>query len=528
MDITTTLGYPVHMEQPTFKPLVMIILDGIGIAPSSQGNAVTTANPPYLQKAWDSYPHTYLQASQQYVGLPPGIKGNSEVGHMNLGSGRVVFQELPRIDRAIEKNTFSSNQVLVKAFEHAKQNNSRLHAAVCWSDAGVHGTIAHLEALLDMAAKLEFKQQLIIHAFTDGRDSPPKSAEQYFNRISEKIKQTGVGVIGTMMGRYYAMDRNESWDRIEKAYNALTSGQGITVNSWQEGLNQAYARNEIDEFIQPTVIANTDSTVKPNDAFILLNFRADRAVELTSAFLLPEFSYFKRSSVPANLYYVGMTEYAKGIPQNVAFPKENINLPFGRIISEAGMRQLRIAESEKFPHVTYFFNGGRSIKFDGEDRIEIPSPAVATYDMKPEMSAEEVTRVLLEKLSLRIYDFILVNFANGDMVGHTGVLEAGVKAISVVDSCVEKIVTEVNSVGGVAILTADHGNAEEMINQQTGEIDTEHSINPVPFIIVPPKALTTNLKLPSGVLADVSTTALSLLGLNKPSELSGENLFFQP
>ncbi|MBN2100427.1 2,3-bisphosphoglycerate-independent phosphoglycerate mutase [Candidatus Dojkabacteria bacterium] len=506
--------------------VVLLILDGVGIAPNTTGNAVTKAPTPFLEKAWSSYPHTYLQASEEYVGLPPGVKGNSEVGHMNLGSGRVVYQDLPRINRSIQKGQFFQNQEFLEAINHANENKSKLHVAVCLSDGEVHGSINHLEAFIKTLSLHNFQQPVIVHAFTDGRDTPPKSAATYLKRTQEFLKKYKIGTIGTIGGRYYGMDRNQVWERIQKAYDLFTEGKGLEANTWQEALDQAYQRGETDEFIQPTQITSTSTpiTIENNDAFVFLNFRSDRAVELTYAFIAPEFTYFKREKVPQNLFFVGMTQYAKGIPQHIAFPKENISLPLGRIIAEDGRRQLRIAESEKFPHVTYFFNGGRSIKFQAEDRVEVPSPDVATYDLKPEMSLPEVTRILLEKISLRIYNFILVNLANGDMVGHTGVFDAGLKAMQTVDKSVQHIVKATHSLGGTAIITADHGNIEEMTNLKTGETDTEHSINPVPFILATPKRITTREMLESGALSDVTPTILDIMGINKPEQITGKSL----
>ncbi len=520
-------------DENKFRPLVLIILDGVGIAPATEGNAVTKAPTPFLEKIWDAYPHTSLQASQQHVGLPPGVKGNSEVGHTNLGAGRIIYQPLPRIDKAIQTGTFYRNRSLLKAFKHAKDHKSKLHAAVCFSDAGTHGTIAHLEALMELAVKEEFKQPLVIHAFTDGRDAPPTSASQYFERIDRAIEKhnsqakTRIGY-GTIMGRYYAMDRNETWDRTQKAYDALTQGKTEEVKNWQDALDITYKREETDEFIKPFIVKNDefDSTIQDKDSFIFLNFRADRALQLTSALIQPkdEFDKFPREKIIDKLFFVGMTEYAKDFPSHVAFPKENLTMPFGRIIAEHGLRQLRIAESEKFPHVTYFFNGGRSIKFDGEDRIEVPSPSVATYDEKPEMSLFEVTEIVLEKIALKIYDFILINFANGDMVGHTGSLEASIKAMQAVDKCAEIITQATKSVGGACIITADHGNVEELLNLETGDMDTEHSINKVPFVFLPPARLTTKQVLQTGILGDVAPTMLGMMGVDRPSEMTGKNL----
>lgn len=513
------------MNQTYFSPIVLIVMDGVGMAPISRGNAVTKARTPFLESAWDTFPHTYLQASQDYVGLPKGVKGNSEVGHMNLGSGRVVYQELPRINKAIETGSFNNNQEFINAINHTLQNNTKLHTAICFSDGGVHATIEHLKAFIQMLAMRNYSQELVIHAFTDGRDTPPQSAPKYFEQIQQVIDQFNLGRIGTITGRSIAMDRNEVWERIEQAYNLLTLGQGLQVDSWQKGLETAYAQGETDEFIKPTIINTaSDNTVADGDAFVFLNYRADRAVELTSTFTLDNFPYFNRQKVLQNLYFVGMSEYAKDIPGHVAFPSEDISLPLGRILEQSDKRQLRIAESEKFPHVTYFFNGGRSIKFGGEDRVEVPSPDVATYDLKPEMSLNEVTQILLNKLSLRIYDFVILNMANGDMVGHTGELEASIQAMQHVDQAARQIVQKVHSLGGCVIITADHGNVEEVINLQTGQIDTEHSLNPVPFIILPPKRITTKQRLRGGKLSDVGPTILNLMGLDKSDQMTGENL----
>ncbi len=514
------------MNQNFFNPLVLIVLDGVGIAQASKGNAVTRANTPFLESAWDTFPHTYLQASEKYVGLPDGVKGNSEVGHMNLGSGRIVFQELPRINKAIENGSFNTNQQFINAINHVQQTNGKLHVALCFSDGGVHATTNHLKAFISMLSQKNFQQPLIIHTFTDGRDTPPKSAQKYFNDIQQFINHNGIGLIGTVTGRSIAMDRNEVWERVERAYNLLTLGQGRNAASWQEALDTAYKREETDEFIEPTIIQNqTPVTVNDGDAFVFLNYRADRAIELTSAFTLQEFPYFNRQKFINNLYFVGMTEYAKELPPNVAFPSDDIALPLGRILSQNDKRQLRIAESEKFPHVTYFFNGGRAIKFGGEDRVEVPSPDVPTYDHKPEMSLPEVTQILLDKLALRIYDFVIINMANGDMVGHTGEVEASIKAMEYVDRATQQIVKQVHSLGGCAIITADHGNVEEVINLETGGIDTEHSINPVPLIVAPPKRISSQLRLSSGKLADVAPTILNLMGLNKSDQMTGNNLF---
>lgn len=514
------------MNLPTFKPVVLIVIDGVGIAPNSKGNAVKQANTPFLEAAWSSYPHTSLQASGDYVGLPSNIKGNSEVGHLNLGAGQIVYQDLPRINQAIQNNSFCKNREFLNAFRHAESNKSKIHVGLCFSKGSAHSSLTHLIAFLQCAKKEKVKVPVIIHAFTDGRDSPPKSAAIFFNQIDQVIHRLGVGSFGSLIGRYYAMDRNRQWDRTQKAYDALTKGTGDSAPNWKKALENAYKKGETDEFINPILIKSEgiDPTVNNGDSFIFLNYRADRAIQLTTAFIKPDFKEFERGEFQDNLYFVGMTPYGKQTPEHIAFPKELVDIPLGRQISQANKRQLRIAESEKFPHVTYFFNGGRSIKFDGEDRLEIKSPNVATYDQKPEMSLFELTDELVKKISSNIYDFILVNIANGDMVGHTGNIEAGKLAMEVVDKCVQKIVKAVNGFGGAVLITADHGNIEEMINLNTGQVDTEHSANPVPLIFIPPKSFTQKVALKSGILADISPTILKLMGLNKPGSMRRDSL----
>jgi 2,3-bisphosphoglycerate-independent phosphoglycerate mutase len=514
------------MILPIFKPVVLIILDGVGIAQNSKGNAVKQAKTPFLESAWSSYPHTNLQASGRSVGLPDGVKGNSEVGHLNIGGGQIVYQDLPRIDQSIAIGSFCNNTEFLNAFQHAKKHNSRIHVALCFSNGKVHSSIDHLKAFLHCAKENNVKQPVIINAFTDGRDSPPKSAAIFLNQIDQIMHKTGIGVYGSIIGRYFAMDRNQQWDRTRKAYNALTQGVGDKAMNWKTAIENAYKKGETDEFISPIIIQNpkVDPTVKDGDSFIFLNYRADRAIQIATAFVKPDFNHFERPQYLNNLYFLGMTPYAKGIPEHVAFQKNKIDIPLGRQISESGKRQLRIAESEKFPHVTYFFNGGRSIKFEGEDRVEVPSPKVATYDLQPEMSLFEVTEIITQKIALNIYDFILLNIANGDMVGHTGNLEAGVLAMEVVDRCTQKIAKAATAFGGAALITADHGNIEEMINLESQQIDTEHSYNPVPFIFVPPKNFTQKVTLSSGILADISPTILKLMGITKPSSMVRQSL----
>lgn len=503
------------------KRVMLIIMDGLGAAPNTKGNAVTIANPKNLSQLWDTYPHTYLLASSSAVGLPNGVKGNSEVGHLNIGAGTVVNQNLPRIDKAIEKGTFKTNNTLWDSLKHAIKNKSKIHLFGCLSDGSVHSHINHFKAVLDFYAYQNFSGEVIIHAFTDGRDTPTDKAKQFLGDISNHMQKIGIGRIGTIVGRYLAMDRNQTWDRTGQAYNLLTKNVGQTFNSYVEAVDWGYQQGKTDEFLPPMVINNGNNKIEENDVAIFLNFRADRALQLTETFLNPEFNKFETIKFK-NLFYASIVEYRKSYPNHVLFPKEYISMPIGKIVSEHGLRQLRIAESEKFPHVTYFFNGGTSIKYQGEDRIEIPSPAVATYDLKPEMSANELTTTLSDRIASDIYDFVVVNFANTDMVGHTGNIQASIKAVQVVDELVMQLVRKFTARGGSVIITADHGNIEELINLKTGDIDTEHSINPVPLIVVDPDR--TSRMLPYGALKDIAPTILDLMTLPQPAEMTGKSL----
>lgn len=501
--------------------ILLIILDGVGSAPKSPGNAVALANLKTLPQLWNTHPHTYLLASAQAVGLPKGIKGNSEVGHLNIGAGRVINQNLPRIDRYIEKGHIDTNNVLFESLRHSIQNGGNVHLLGCLSDGAVHSHINHLLAVLKFFAQNNFTGNVIIHAFTDGRDSSPNEAGKYFEIVEKQIAKLGVGSFGTIVGRYLAMDRNQTWDRTQQAYDLLTKLQGTKYGSWKEALDSAYSQGKTDEFIPPSVVSNGDVRIKEGDSVVFLNFRSDRALQLSEAFLLESFNHFPTIKF-SNLYFSSMVEYRKNFPKNILFPKEYINLPLGKIIAEAGHRQLRIAESEKYPHVTYFFNGGSSIRFQNEDRIEIPSPSVATYDLKPEMSTKEVVDSLVGRIRQNIYDFILLNLANGDMVGHTGNLEASIKAVETMDWAVETLVRQFTALGGTVIITSDHGNVEEVLDLKTGQIDTEHSINPVPLIIVGPN--TTIRGLPYGSLKDIAPTVLNLMKIPIPSEMTGRSL----
>jgi 2,3-bisphosphoglycerate-independent phosphoglycerate mutase len=540
--------------------VVLVVIDGWGIAAPGPGNAITQANTVNMDRFWASYPHTQLAAAGESVGLPRGEAGNTEVGHLNLGAGRIVYQDLTRINMAIADGSFFKNQVLLGAIEHAKKNNSKLHLMGLIGAGGVHSNIEHLYALIQLAARKNFKN-VYLHLFTDGRDSPPTAALSYIQQLKEVIKKEGVGQIATIMGRYWAMDRDLRWDRTKKAYFALTKGKGYLVKTAYEAIQNSYSQGKTDEFIEPSII--TDPSGKPlalitdNDAVVFFNFRIDRPRQLTKAFVAKEFvssslewdfdpflvkyekkhmpekkigvqtQLFDRGEALKNLYFVMMTKYGKPLVKDgakVAFPPEIVELPLGRVISEANLRQLRVAESEKERFVTFYFNGQQEIAFPGEERLIVPSPKVPTYDQKPEMSAREVTDGLLNKLKDGGYDFILVNFANPDMVGHTGNIGPAVKACEVVDECIGKIANYVLAYNGSLIITADHGNAEQMINPQTGQVHTEHTGNPVPFIVVSKNFLDQHLSLPAGILADVAPTVLKLLGITPPEAMTGRNL----
>ncbi len=542
------------------KFVVLVILDGWGIAPKSEGNAISIAKTPYMDRYWASYPHTQLQASGQAVGLPRGEDGNTETGHLNLGAGRIVYQELERINMSIADGSFFENKAILNAFAHATENNSNLHAMGLIGAGGVHSNIEHIFALIQLAKRKKFKN-LYLHLFTDGRDSPPTSARAYINKVNDVIKREGVGKIASIMGRYWAMDRDQRWDRTKRAYLALTKGAGNKVKTPDEAVEKSYSIGQTDEFIAPSLLCNDKdqpiSLISNNDACIFFNFRTDRPRQLTKAFVFKNFSeqsmikdydleqlqyeksikvkvnskkitQFQRGEALKNLYFATMTEYSKTITEQgakPAFPPEIIDTPLGAALSAGRARQLRITESEKERFVTYYFNGLRDKPYESEDRIIIPSPKVPTYDQKPEMSSLELTSKLLEKLNQDKYQFILVNFPNVDMVGHTGNIGATVKAAEIVDECVGKIASFVLAYeDGILLITADHGNAEEMINPHTGEIDTEHSNNHVPFIAVSRRFLGNPRTLQSGILADIATTIISIMGLEKPLVMTGRNL----
>jgi len=503
---------------------MLIILDGWGINSETNGNAVKLANTPNLDGLLKEYPHTQLACSGKAVGLPEGIMGNSEVGHLNIGAGRVVYQDLLRIDMAIQESDFSKNEKLNHVMSCVKEKNSSLHLMGLVSDGGVHSQLTHLFALLDMAK--EKNVSVHVHAILDGRDTPPHSGADYIKLLQEYMKKIEHGRISTICGRFYAMDRDTRWDRIEKAYRLYTLGEGIREDDPVKAVKNSYDRDETDEFVKPIAIGSkkgdTTGKITDNDGVIFFNFRADRAREITRAFTDNDFSFFKRDPMPKLCEYVCMTLYDEEFDLPVAFPPVHMEQIFGEVISEQGLRQLRIAETEKYAHVTYFFNGGEETPFENEDRCLIPSPReVATYDLKPEMSAFEVTHEVLARIQSNQYHLIVLNFANMDMVGHTGVLSAAIKAVEAVDECVGKIFTEVQSQGGILYITADHGNAEKMIADDEG-VHTAHTTHPVPFILVDDASR--NVKLRTGSLCDIAPTILQMMGIKQPGKMTGSSL----
>jgi 2,3-bisphosphoglycerate-independent phosphoglycerate mutase len=504
------------------KPVMLIVLDGWGIGKEYQGNAVYLANTPNFDKLMSRFPNTQLKASGLAVGLPEGQMGNSEVGHLNIGAGRVVYQELTKITKSIEDGDFFNKEEFLKAIENAKNNNSKLHLMGLVSDGGVHSHNTHLYALLELCAREKF-DRVYVHAFLDGRDVPPTIGKQHLSELQHKIDEIGVGKIATVSGRYYAMDRDRRWDRTKLAYEAMVLGKGkidenpieAVVKSYEEGIN--------DEFIVPTVIVEKGTpvaTIDDGDSIIFFNFRPDRARQITRAIVDEEFNGFEREK-KVETFFVTMTEYDKTIKNvHIAFKTEIPTNTLGEYISKLGLSQLRIAETEKYAHVTFFFNGGREVPFQNEDRVLIPSPKVATYDLKPEMSAFEVKDEVLNRLNQDKYDFIVLNFANPDMVGHTGKLEAAIKAVETVDTCLGEIVDLLLKKGGKALITADHGNAEMMIDERDNSPITSHTTNKVPLILVGE----TNVRLREGILADIAPTLLDMMGLEKPKEMTGETL----
>ena len=496
------------------RMVLLAILDGWGYREEREGNAISHANTPNYDEYMKKYPHSFLNASGEAVGLPDGQMGNSEVGHLNIGAGRIVYQESTRILKAIEDGSFFENEVLKEAMEKAR--NVTLHLMGLIGNGGVHARMEHLYALLKMA-KMYGVKDVMIHCFLDGRDTPPKSAIHHIEELEKKIEEMGVGKIASLVGRYYAMDRDKRWERTKKAYEMLVKGRRRLAKDAIEGIKIAYANGETDEFVMPTVIEGTER-IKDGDVVIFFNFRPDRGRQLTSAFVDSEFSYFPLE--PIHVHFVTMTRYDKKLRNPVAFENEDLKNTLGEILSKNGLKQLRIAETEKYAHVTYFFNGGREKPFEGEDRCLIPSPKVSTYDLKPEMSALEVTDEVIKRIESEKYDFIVLNYANPDMVGHTGVWEAAIRAVETVDKCIGKVVKKVMEKDGICIITADHGNVEEMLEK--GEPKTAHTTNPVPFILIGE-----SVGLRNGILGDIAPTILHLMGMEKPEEMTGKTLIVE-
>ena len=503
------------------KPVMLMILDGFGINPNEKGNAVAIANTPNIDKLKKTWPTTIIHTSGLDVGLPEGQMGNSEVGHTNIGAGRIVYQDLTRITKSIQDGDFFSIKEFSDAIDNCKKNNSNLHIMGLLSDGGVHSHIRHLIALLEFAKRKDF-ENVYVHCFMDGRDTPPTSGEGYIAKLEEKMKEKGVGKIATIEGRFYAMDRDKRWNRVKEAYDAMVNGVGEEATSAVGAIEASYQKEVFDEFIKPTVIRNGDNPVakiEDNDSVIFFNFRPDRAREITRTLVDKDFNEFETKKM--NLFFVCFTQYDETMPNvKIAFKPESLVNTFGEYISKHGLKQLRIAETEKYAHVTFFFNGGEEKEYEGEDRILVPSPKVETYDLKPEMSALEVTDKVVEAINSGKYDSIILNYANPDMVGHTGSLEAAVKAVETIDGCVGKVVEAIEKQNGVLIITADHGNAEQMIDYKTGEPQTAHTTNPVPLILVGLEGV----KLKEGKLADLAPTMLDIMGLEKPQEMTGESL----
>lgn len=494
--------------------MVLAILDGWGSGPAGPGNAIRLAQTPNLDALFGDYPHTELLCSGEAVGLLPGQMGDSNVGHLNIGAGRIVYQPLVRINQAIRADGLQSNPVLAELFQQA--DGHALHLLGLLSDGGVHSHSEHLFALLSLA-KAHGLQRVFVHAFLDGRDVPPQSALRYLADLEQRMQKMGVGQIASVMGRFYAMDRDKRWDRVEAAYRVLVLGQGATAPSAAAAVQQAYDQGITDEFVPPTVLL-PDGLLRPQDAVLIWNYRADRARELMHALTDPEFSGWQRGE-PLPIHLAGMMQYEVGYPMPFAIPAQDLSATLGEVVSQAGRRQLRVAETEKYAHVTFFLNGGREQPFAGEDRVLVPSPQVVTYDLQPEMSADQIMQELLPRLSE--YDLIVVNFANLDMVGHTGVLPAAIAAVETVDRCVGRLVTAVRALGGALVLTADHGNAEQMINPETGEPHTAHTGNPVPCLVLAPGV---DRLRSAGILADIAPTVLQLLQLPQPPAMTGRSL----
>ncbi|HLR42686.1 MAG TPA: 2,3-bisphosphoglycerate-independent phosphoglycerate mutase [Pseudogracilibacillus sp.] len=506
------------------KLAALIILDGFGLRDNEHGNAVAQAKTPNFDRYWNKYAHNTLTVSGEAVGLPEGQMGNSEVGHLNIGAGRIVFQSLTRINNAIRDGDFFDKDAFIRAVKQVKEKNSALHLFGLLSDGGVHSHIDHLYALLQIA-KEHGLEKVYVHGFLDGRDVGPQTALPYIEQAEERMYQLGIGKFATISGRYYAMDRDKRWERVQLAYDAICHGKGPKFNQASAAVENSYEEDVYDEFVLPSVIMDENEepvgSVEDNDAIIFFNFRPDRAIQLSQSFANADFAEFDRGEAPKNVYFVQMTEYSDTVSGDVAFATVDLTNTVGEVIANNNMKQLRIAETEKYPHVTYFLSGGREAEFPGEKRILINSPKVATYDLKPEMSAYEVTDALLTEIDTGEVNAIMLNFANPDMVGHSGMLEPTIKSIEVVDECLGKIVDKIIELGGTAIITADHGNADE-VTTDAGDPMTAHTTNPVPVIVTKDEITVRD----GGILADLAPTMLDLLEIEKPAEMTGETLIY--
>ncbi|MBN2605604.1 MAG: 2,3-bisphosphoglycerate-independent phosphoglycerate mutase [Bacilli bacterium] len=499
------------------KPVILIVMDGFGITEETKGNAVYMAKKPNLDILMQEYPMNYLRASGEEVGLPEGQMGNSEVGHLNLGAGRIVYQSLTRINAAIKDGSFFENPSYLNAMNNVKQHDSKLHIFGLLSDGGVHSHIKHIKAMLDMA-KNQGVKETYVHAFLDGRDVPPTSAVTYIEDLEAHMKEINYGKIASVHGRYYAMDRDKNWNRVQLAYDILVEAKGKHADTASDGVKASYEAGVEDEFVIPFNVV-TEGVVENNDSVIFANFRPDRAIEIGTAISNPTMSGLDYSNGPTDVYFVSTMSYSENVKGEIAFELQTLDNMYGDVISRAGLHQLRIAETEKYAHVTFFFDGGMDKEIKNSDRVLVNSPKVATYDLQPEMSAYQVTDKVLEAIAKNLYDTIILNFANCDMVGHTGVIPAAVKAVETVDECVGKVVDAILDKGGVAIITADHGNAEKMLDEN-GNIFTAHTVSKVPVIITKKDIEIRD----NGVLADVAPTMLALLGVEQPSEMTGKNL----
>src|SRR5690554_2256200 len=508
----------------TRKPTALIILDGWGHRDPAEDNAISNANTPYWDKLWQNQPKTLINTSGMFVGLPQGQMGNSEVGHMNLGAGRVVYQSLTRIDKDLEDGLFQKNEALCNAIDKAVANNKAVHIMGLLSPGGVHSHEDHMLAAAELAAARGAKE-VYIHAFLDGRDMPPRSARPSLEKAAARMKSLGVGRVATIVGRYFAMDRDNRWDRVEAAYNAMTLGEAeFTCDDPVTALDQAYERGENDEFVKATHVradCQPEGTINDGDSVLFMNFRADRAREMTRTLVDQDSDGFDRRKYPELTHFVMLTEYAADIKTSCAYPHEQLANGLGEYMALQGKTQLRIAETEKYAHVTFFFNGGLQTPFEGEDRMLVPSPKVATYDLQPEMSAPEVTDKLVEAIKSGKFDLVVCNYANGDMVGHTGKLDAAIKAVECLDKCVQRVVEALEEVDGQALITADHGNCEQMTDPDSGQVHTAHTIGPVPLVYAGNHAVSLS---DGGSLSDVAPTLLDLMGLKLPKEMTGHSL----